>query len=50
MTDVKQKDAKMHLDAGSNAGLGREVAFMGTADKEVAGTQRTDDLRRTRDE
>ena len=30
--------------------VGREVAFMGTADKEVAGAERTDDLRRTRDQ
>ena len=30
--------------------VGREVAFVGTADKEVAGAERTDDLRRTRDE
>src|SRR5689334_3047154 len=30
--------------------VGREVALMGTADKEVAGAERTDDLRSARDE
>jgi hypothetical protein len=30
--------------------VAREVAFMGTADKKVAGTERTDDLRRARDQ
>ena len=30
--------------------VGNVVAFMGTADKEVAGAQRTNDLRRARDE
>ena len=30
--------------------VGREVAFMGTADKEVASAERTDDLRRARDQ
>ena len=30
--------------------VGRKVAFMGTTDKELAGAERTDDLRRARDE
>ena len=30
--------------------VAREVAFMGTADKKVAGAERTDDLRRARDQ
>jgi len=30
--------------------VGREIAFMGTADKEVGGVERTNDLRSARDE
>jgi hypothetical protein len=39
------------IETGGQArDIRREVAFMGTADKEVAGAERTDDLRCARDE
>ena len=42
---------KFRLREGRQARyLRREVAFMGTADKEVAGAERTDDLRRARNQ
>ena len=42
---------KFRLRQGRQARyVGREVAFMGTADKEVASAERTDNLRGTRDQ